>query len=111
MKSLITGLKFVISGVETKRRTLCRVFASNSTTCSCLPKKSMYTNEIRSLANQIHEKIVRWRRYLHQNPEISLQEYETTALDKARLDDIGRPNSATPATGLVSTHTGVQTSI
>lgn len=44
--------------------------------------------DIRKLAEKNREYIIERRRYYHQNPEISLKEYETTAAIKAELEAI-----------------------
>jgi len=67
-------------------------------------------DEIRALAAQIHEKTVGWRRHLHQNPELSFQEYETSAFVKSRLDELGIPYSSMADTGLVAHIHGEQPS-
>lgn len=59
-------------------------------------------DKIIALANQLHEKTVGWRRHLHQNPELSFQEYETSAFVKAQLDQVGIPYISMADTGLVA---------
>ena len=67
-------------------------------------------DEIRALAAQIHERTVGWRRHLHQNPELSFQEYETSAFVKSRLDELGIPYTSMADTGLVAHIHGEQPS-
>lgn len=67
-------------------------------------------DKIHSLAAQIHEKTVGWRRHLHQNPELSFQEYETSAFVKAQLDQLGVPYTPMADTGLVAHIRGEQSS-
>ena len=48
----------------------------------------MLIEEIKQLAADIFNTVVRNRRHLHVHPELSFQEYETTAFVKARLDEM-----------------------
>ena len=48
-------------------------------------------NDVMKLAYGIKEQVVTDRRYLHQNPELSFQEYNTADYICARLDKLGIP--------------------
>ena len=43
-------------------------------------------DEIKNLSEEHFNKIVEIRRYMHQNPELSFQEYETSKYIKSILD-------------------------
>src|SRR4030081_239533 len=45
--------------------------------------------------------LVRWRRHLHQNPELSFEEFETTTYVARSLDEWGIPYDRPLPTGLV----------
>ncbi|GGH01150.1 N-acyl-L-amino acid amidohydrolase [Parapedobacter pyrenivorans] len=59
-------------------------------------------DKVSMLATQIHGKTVDQRRYLHQNPELSFEEYNTAAFIKAELDNLGIPYTPMANTGLVA---------
>lgn len=59
-------------------------------------------DRIKVLAAQIHGKTVDQRRHLHQNPELSFEEYQTSAFVKAELDKLGVSNLPMANTGLVA---------
>lgn len=61
---------------------------------------------IKKLAKEIHEDIVRLRRHLHAHPELSFQEFETSAFVKKQLDDMGIPWQSVANTGVLATITG-----
>ena len=61
----------------------------------------MLINEIKSLSNKIHGSVVENRRHLHAHPELSFQEYETSAFVKARLDEMNIPWQPMANTGVV----------
>lgn len=63
-------------------------------------------DKISALATQIHEKTVANRRHLHQNPELSFEEYETSAFVKAELDRLGISHMPMANTGVVAHITG-----
>lgn len=65
---------------------------------------------IRALAVQIHEKTVGLRRHLHRHPELSFQEYETSAFVKTQLDQLGVPYTPMADTGIVAHIHGEQPS-
>ena len=43
---------------------------------------------------ELHARLTAWRRHLHRNPELSLQERQTAAFVCARLDELGIPFTA-----------------
>ncbi len=55
--------------------------------------------EIKNTAAQISDKIIKWRRHLHSNPELSYHEYETSKYVASSLRDIG----LTPQEGIAKT--------
>jgi len=63
--------------------------------------KDMIVNEIRKGAERVYPVVLRDRRFLHANPELSFSEYETSAYIKFRLDEIGIPWKAMAGTGVV----------
>lgn len=61
----------------------------------------MLKGRIQELAREIHPEVVAYRRHLHANPELSFEEYNTSAFIKATLDKLGVPWSAIANTGVV----------
>jgi len=61
-------------------------------------------NEIKKLAGDLQNTIIRDRRHLHAHPELSFQEFETCAYVKKQLDEIGvawKPMASTGITGII----------
>ncbi len=61
---------------------------------------------IKDLAVGIHGDVVAFRRHLHAHPELSFQEYETSAFVKKQLDAIGVTWKSVADTGVLATITG-----
>lgn len=59
-------------------------------------------NTIQQLAKEFFTETVETRRHLHQFPELSFQEYETSAFVKQRLKELGIPYQAMADTGVVA---------
>lgn len=59
-------------------------------------------HEIQQLAKEFFAEIVDIRRHLHRNPELSFEEYNTSAFVKAVLDKIGIPYTSMANTGVVA---------
>ncbi len=70
----------------------------------------MLLDEIKQQANKIHDSVIANRRHLHAHPELSFQEYETSAFIKARLDEMGISWQAMAGTGVVALINGEKTS-
>jgi amidohydrolase len=62
----------------------------------------MLIQQIQQLASQINREVVANRRHLHTHPELSFQEYETSAFIKSQLDKIGIPWQPLANTGVVA---------
>lgn len=63
-------------------------------------------DQIRTLINQEEANMVEFRRYLHQYPELSLEEFETTTLLAKELDKLGISYQLTEPTGIIATIEG-----
>ncbi len=64
----------------------------------------MLLNDIKQLANELQKTTIATRRHLHAHPELSFQEYETSAYVKKQLDEIGIswvPMANTGVVGLI----------
>ncbi|WP_257669352.1 M20 metallopeptidase family protein [Parapedobacter tibetensis] len=70
----------------------------------------MMRDKVSAVAAQIHGKIIALRRHLHQNPELSFEEYQTSAFVKSELDDLGISYIPMANTGLVAEIKGEQSS-
>ncbi len=65
---------------------------------------------IKELALKYFQEMVDTRKYLHQHPELSYQEFETTKYIKSRLDDLGIPYESPLETGCVGIIEGAKKS-
>lgn len=45
--------------------------------------------EVEQLAADLEQKVIEWRRHIHQNPELSNREFETAAMVAAHLESLG----------------------
>jgi len=58
-------------------------------------------SNIQQLARDFFTETVENRRHLHQNPELSFEEFETSAFVKRKLEDLGIPYQSMANTGVV----------
>ncbi|WP_437919383.1 M20 metallopeptidase family protein [Sphingobacterium sp. LRF_L2] len=63
---------------------------------------STLKEKIEQVAQDFFEDTVRLRRHLHQNPELSFEEFQTAAFVKERLDFLGIPYKSMAETGIVA---------
>lgn len=61
----------------------------------------MLKERIKSLANQIFPEVIANRRHLHANPELSFEEFETSAFIQQKLDELAIPWESMANTGVV----------
>lgn len=66
----------------------------------------MLKDKISQLAQDIHTEVVGNRRHLHAHPELSFEEYETSAFVKAKLEELGIAYQNMADTGIVALITG-----
>lgn len=66
----------------------------------------MLKDKISQLAQDIHTEVVGNRRHLHAHPELSFEEYETSAFVKAKLEELGVAYQNMADTGIVALITG-----
>ena len=66
----------------------------------------MLKDKISRLAQDIHAEVVGNRRHLHAHPELSFEEYETSAFVKSKLDELGISYQNMADTGIVALITG-----
>ena len=70
----------------------------------------MLKQKIAELASQIHQDVIDNRRHLHENPELSFQEYQTSAFVAKALDKLGIPYQKMADTGIVALLSGTKPS-
>ncbi len=61
----------------------------------------MLKEKVQALAESIHREVIDIRRHLHQNPELSFAEYQTSAFVKSQLNALGIQWSPMADTGVV----------
>lgn len=66
----------------------------------------MLKDKIKDLSARFYEQVLADRRYLHQHPELSFQEHETSAYIKEQLDKLDIPWKSVANTGIVATISG-----
>lgn len=66
------------------------------------------SQEIIQLSKAVHEDVVAYRRHLHQNPELSFQEYETAKFIKTQLQKLGIRYEEVANTGVVGVIEGTK---
>lgn len=66
--------------------------------------------EIKKIANEIKMDVVNKRRFLHQNPELSFNEFNTSAYIKKILDELDIPWTSVAGTGVIALIKGKQPS-
>lgn len=67
-----------------------------------MASEKMLRNRIRNLAKLYYPEMVETRRYLHQNPELSFKEFNTTEYIMKRLDELGYQVNRPLETGCVA---------
>jgi len=70
----------------------------------------MLKEEIKQIAATIHSKVIKNRRYLHAHPELSFNEYGTSAFIKVKLDEMQIAWKEMAGTGIVGIIEGKKTS-
>ena len=70
----------------------------------------MMIDKIKTLAEEIHADVIQNRRHLHANPELSFEEYKTSAFVKAELDKLRIPYQELAGTGVVGILKGAKAS-
>lgn len=70
----------------------------------------MLIDKIKSLASTIHSQVITNRRHLHANPELSFEEYQTSAFVKQELDKLGITYQEMANTGVVAIIKGAKES-
>ncbi len=60
------------------------------------------SDKIKSAASDIRSEIVNIRRYLHQNPELSFHEFNTSRFIKSKLDELQIPWRSVAGTGVLA---------
>ena len=70
----------------------------------------MLKEKISRLAQDIHSEVIANRRHLHANPELSFEEYETSAFVKSKLDELGISYQKMADTGIVALIKGAKPS-
>lgn len=63
-------------------------------------------DEIKKITSEIIDEIIIIRRHLHQNPELSFREYETSAYIKKSLDNLNIKWTSVADTGVIATIVG-----
>ena len=62
----------------------------------------MLREKVQALSESIHQEVIGNRRHLHQHPELSFAEYQTSAFVKSKLDELGIAWSPMADTGIVA---------
>ena len=71
--------------------------------CSVVAQAQSYKAEVEKRADQIDQQVIAWRRYLHQNPELSNREIKTAEYLTQQLKDMGyEVQSGIARTGVVA---------
>lgn len=70
----------------------------------------MLKQKVQKLANELHASVINNRRHLHANPELSFNEFKTSAFVKECLDQMEIPWSPMAGTGVVAMIEGVKPS-
>lgn len=64
--------------------------------------KAFFNEHVIPLANEVYDQVVAYRRHLHQNPELSFQEYQTSIYIREELDKIGVYYEQVADTGVIA---------